>query len=146
MPKDPSPSLEQYTELAEMALPWHAAEVPEPRLLVLNDPLAAELGLDPSWLRTADGVRLLVGNLVPSGATPVAQGYAGQMVLSHDAACFNDWLPQEALPIVTPNWNYLHITKDVIPALKARGVTDEQVKQMMVDNPRRIFERDRNGY
>ena len=74
------------------------------------------------------------------------QGFAGQMVLSHDAACFNDWLPQEALPVITPNWHYLHITRDVIPALKARGVTDEQVKQMMVDNPRRIFERDRKEY
>ena len=34
-------------ELAEMAIPWQAAEVPEPRLLVLNEPLAAELGFDP---------------------------------------------------------------------------------------------------
>ncbi len=74
------------------------------------------------------------------------QGFAGQMVLSHDAACFNDWLPQDALPVMTPNWHYLHITRDVIPALKARGVTDEQVKQMMVDNPRRIFERERKEY
>ncbi|MEP6661135.1 MAG: phosphotriesterase-related protein [Acidimicrobiales bacterium] len=74
------------------------------------------------------------------------QGFAGQMVLSHDAACFNDWLPQEALPVMTPNWHYLHITRDVIPALKARGVTDEQVKQMMVDNPRRVFERERKEY
>jgi phosphotriesterase-related protein len=74
------------------------------------------------------------------------QGFAGQMVLSHDAACFNDWLPQDALPVMTPNWHYLHITRDVIPALKTRGVTDEQVKQMMVDNPRRIFERERKEY
>jgi phosphotriesterase-related protein len=47
---------------------------------------------------------------------------------------------------MTPNWHYLHITRDVIPALKSRGVTDEQVKQMMVDNPRRIFERERKEY
>ena len=50
---------------------------PDPRLLVLNEPLAAELGLDPDWLRSPDGLRLLVGNLVPDGATPVAQAYAG---------------------------------------------------------------------
>ncbi len=60
-----------------MALPWQAEEVLEPRLLVLNEPLATELGLDPAWLRGFDGLRLLVGNLVPSGATPVAQAYAG---------------------------------------------------------------------
>ena len=64
-------------ELAELALPWQAAEVMDPRLLVLNEPLATELGLDPAWLRSSDGLRLLVGNLVPSGATPVAQAYAG---------------------------------------------------------------------
>jgi uncharacterized protein YdiU (UPF0061 family) len=64
-------------EVAEMALPWQADEAPDPRLLVLNEPLAAELGLDPAWLRSPDGVRLLVGNLVPGGATPVAQAYAG---------------------------------------------------------------------
>jgi uncharacterized protein YdiU (UPF0061 family) len=64
-------------ELAEMALPWQAEQAPDPRLLVLNDPLAAELDLDPAWLRSSDGLRLLVGNHVPSGATPVAQAYAG---------------------------------------------------------------------
>lgn len=74
------------------------------------------------------------------------QGYAGQMVLSHDAACFNDWLPQEALPVVTPNWHYTHITRDVVPALKKRGVTDAQVQSMLVDNPRQIFEQPRKAY
>ena len=65
------------TDLAEMALPWRAAEAPDPRLLVLNEELAKDLGLDPDWLRTHEGVQLLIGNLVPSGATPVAQAYAG---------------------------------------------------------------------
>ena len=69
------------------------------------------------------------------------RGHAGRMVLSHDAACFNDWLPEAALPVITPNWNFLHIHNDVIPALKDRGVTDEQIKTMLVDNPRKIFER-----
>jgi uncharacterized protein YdiU (UPF0061 family) len=64
-------------ELAEMALPWQAEEVLDPRLLVLNEPLATELAFDPASLRSFDGLRLLVGNLVPSGATPVAQAYAG---------------------------------------------------------------------
>jgi serine/tyrosine/threonine adenylyltransferase len=64
-------------ELPELALPWRAEEAPEPRLLVVNEPLAAELGLDPEWLRGDNGVRLLVGSSVPAGATPVAQAYAG---------------------------------------------------------------------
>ena len=68
------------------------------------------------------------------------RGHADKMVLSHDASCYFDALPEETLPVVLPNWHYLHIHNDVIPALKARGVTDEQLKTMLVDNPRRIFE------
>jgi uncharacterized protein YdiU (UPF0061 family) len=65
-------------ELPEMCRPERADEVPDPRLLALNEPLAAELGLDPDWLRTPEGLLLLVGNAVPSGAAPVAQAYAGR--------------------------------------------------------------------
>ncbi|MCW2837558.1 MAG: hypothetical protein JWQ15_1672, partial [Marmoricola sp.] len=64
-------------ELPEMAVAWRATEAPDPRLLVLNEALAAELGLDAASLRSPEGERLLVGNLVPDGATPVAQAYAG---------------------------------------------------------------------
>ena len=69
------------------------------------------------------------------------RGHADKMVLSQDAACFNDWLPEAPLPTVLPNWHYLHIHNDVIPALKERGVTDEQIATMLIDNPRKIFER-----
>jgi len=68
-------------------------------------------------------------------------GYAGKMVLSQDASCFMDALPEAAVPVMLPNWHFLHIHNDVIPALKARAVTDQQIKTMMVDNPRKIFER-----
>jgi uncharacterized protein YdiU (UPF0061 family) len=64
-------------ELPELSVPWQAEPAPDPRLLVLNEPLAAELGLDPDWLRSADGLRLLLGTQVPEGAAPVAQAYAG---------------------------------------------------------------------
>ncbi|MCW2679473.1 MAG: hypothetical protein JWM62_874 [Frankiales bacterium] len=64
-------------ELPEMAVRWQAEPAPDPQLLVLNVPLAEQLGLDPDWLRSPEGVRLLVGLHVPEGATPVAQAYAG---------------------------------------------------------------------
>jgi uncharacterized protein YdiU (UPF0061 family) len=60
-----------------MARPWQAAEIADPQVLVLNEPLATELGLDPDWLRSPDGRRLLVGLAAPPGSTPVAQAYAG---------------------------------------------------------------------
>jgi phosphotriesterase-related protein len=68
------------------------------------------------------------------------RGYANKMVLSHDAACFNHWLPERALPAILPRWNYLHIHDDVIPALKRKGVSEEQLRMMLVENPRKIFE------
>ena len=74
------------------------------------------------------------------------RGHADQMVLSHDASCYIDWLPMDQLPVVLPNWNFLHISRDVIPALKERGVTDEQIDQMLVDNPRRYFESPLGAY
>lgn len=63
--------------LPEMAVAWRAEATPAPRLLVLNEPLATELGLEAAWLRTPQGLGLLSGTVVPDGATPVAQAYAG---------------------------------------------------------------------
>lgn len=68
------------------------------------------------------------------------RGHAGKMVLSHDAACYNHWLPERPLPVMLPHWHYLHIHNDVIPALKQNGVTDEQLRTMLVENPAKIFE------
>ena len=68
-------------------------------------------------------------------------GYAGQMVLSHDASCYMDWFPAELLKNNVPNWHFRHISEDVLPALLAAGVSDDQIRQMTVENPRRIFER-----
>jgi len=64
-------------ELPELALEWQGEEAPNPRLLLLNDQFASELGIDPETLRGLEGLRLLTGMLVPLGATPVAQAYAG---------------------------------------------------------------------
>ncbi|OBC14247.1 hypothetical protein A5784_30175 [Mycobacterium sp. 852013-50091_SCH5140682] len=64
-------------ELPELAVEWRAETAPSPQLLVLNDALALELGLDPAWLRTPDGVGLLLGTAIPDAANPVAQAYAG---------------------------------------------------------------------
>ena len=79
---------------------------------------------------------------VDTVAAMCARGHAGRMVLAHDASCYIDWLPEEALPLVLPNWHYLHIHNDVLPALRRRGVTEEQITTMLVDNPRDILSHD----
>jgi phosphotriesterase-related protein len=73
-------------------------------------------------------------------ATLADRGYADRMVLSQDAACYFDWLDHDLKSTVMPNWHYLHISNDVLPALRRRGVTEEQIDQMLVGNPRRYFE------
>ncbi len=76
-------------------------------------------------------------------ATLCGQGYTDRIVLGHDAACYMDFFSgettQEILRQAAPNWHYLHISADVIPALREQGVSDEQVRTMMVDNPHRYF-------
>jgi len=67
------------------------------------------------------------------------RGYADRMVLSHDASCYLDWIPGEVPPSGMEHWNYLHISNDVLPALKQAGVTDAQINVMLVDNPRRFL-------
>jgi phosphotriesterase-related protein len=69
-------------------------------------------------------------------------GFANQIMLSHDTV--NVWLGQ---PIDVPeqyvqafaNWRIDHISKSFIPGLKYLGVTDEQIRAMMVENPRNLF-------
>jgi len=53
------------------------AKVAGPRLIRANAPLARELGVDPDWLASPDGVSALAGNSVPDGADPLAMAYAG---------------------------------------------------------------------
>ena len=91
-------------------------------------------GLD-GYNPTADRVRTV--------ATLCAEGYADRIVLSHDAACYLDYFSgadaQRQLAEIAPNWNFLHISRDVLPALREHGVTEDQITAMLVDNPRRYF-------
>jgi phosphotriesterase-related protein len=85
-------------------------------------------------------VRLPFKKRVEMVAALCRQGYATKMVLSQDAACYNDWFNEKELAARAPRWSYFHILDDVVPALKERGVTDAQIHTMLVENPRRFFE------
>jgi len=60
--------------------------VADPKLLAINDALAAQMGLNAAWLRSDAGVAMLAGNAMPDGAQPLAQLYAGHQ--------FGGWSPQ----------------------------------------------------
>ncbi len=73
-------------DLTGLFQPWQAARVPAPRLLLLNEALADELGLAVHLLRSPWGVGVLAGNESPEGAANVAQAYAGHQ--------FGGWSPR----------------------------------------------------
>jgi uncharacterized protein YdiU (UPF0061 family) len=64
-------------ELTDLTVPWQGAKAPDPRLLVLNEPLATSLGLNVDALKSTDGVGVLSGTSAPAGAKPVAMAYSG---------------------------------------------------------------------
>jgi phosphotriesterase-related protein len=69
-----------------------------------------------------------------------AAGWTDRLVLSHDAGCHMDWFDDEFLRAAQPNWNFLHISHDVLPMMRSRGISEDQISSMMVDAPRRILD------
>ncbi len=67
------------------------------------------------------------------------RGHAGRIVLSHDAMCHVDWFPA-SMSGAWKEWRWTHIPQDVLPEMRRMGISDEDVRTMMVDNPRRILE------
>ena len=72
----------------------------------------------------------------------VGIGYANRIMLSHDYSVrilgrlFE--IPDFAKPLIA-NWSYTHIFRNIIPALKDAGVSDDKIDMMLVENPRRLF-------
>lgn len=64
-------------ELPEAGIAWQPLAAPQPSWLHFNAPLALELGLDAERLGGADGLAWFSGQVLPPGAQPVAQAYAG---------------------------------------------------------------------
>ena len=97
----------------------------------------ATLGMDRFGLDVFNPTENRVATIVALAE----RGYADRMVLAHDASCFIDWFggAHDDVRATMPNWNYLHIGNDVLPALRAAGVSEGQINQMLVDNPRRYF-------
>ena len=94
------------------------------------------LGMD----RFGVDVLLPTADRVSTIAALCREGYAGRMVLAHDASCYIDWFNPDLIKAVAPNWHYEHISNDVLPALQKAGVTANQIVTMMETNPRRYFE------
>jgi len=96
----------------------------------------ATIGMDRFGLE----MMLSTEKRVSTVAELVRRGYAEQMVLSHDACCHIDWFPADLIGRMAPRWNFRHIPDDVLPALRKEGVSEDAIRTMTIDNPRRLFE------
>lgn len=74
-------------------------------------------------------------------ATMVEHGYADRTILSHDASCHIDHFPDGAIEKHMPDWKFTFIPRRFLQMLRERGVSERDIDQMMVLNPRRIFEK-----
>jgi len=68
----------------------------------------------------------------------LGEGYGDRIHLSHDAACFMDFMTGDPF-FADERPDYLLISNRVVPALLDSGVTQEEIDQMMVENPKRFF-------
>ncbi|HQR05082.1 MAG: YdiU family protein [Proteobacteria bacterium] len=64
-------------DLEGLYVRWQAAHAPRPTPIRVNAALAGELGVSPEALMDEQGLAMLAGNVVPAGAEPLAQAYAG---------------------------------------------------------------------
>ena len=70
------------------------------------------------------------------------RGYADRMFLSADSCASIDWFPEEIEQQLleqgaVKDWNTTLIHDQVIPTLRAGGMTDAQLTTMLEENPRR---------
>ena len=69
------------------------------------------------------------------------RGYADRMFLAQDYCSTIDWFPREVQDYLkaqeVPKWSMTFLFEEVIPELEQRGMSREQLDQMMVENPKR---------
>jgi Predicted metal-dependent hydrolase with the TIM-barrel fold len=68
-----------------------------------------------------------------------AEGFAGQLVLSHDANCWSDKDDEERKRAERPDWVFTHVPQSIVPALRAAGVAEADLDLMLRRNPARLL-------
>ncbi|WP_410053107.1 hypothetical protein [Bradyrhizobium sp. SZCCHNR1039] len=60
------------------------------------------------------------------------RGYGDQLVISHD-------IFSKTRLLRYGGHGYQHIYANILPFMRRRGISDEQIRSMMVDTPRRLL-------
>ncbi len=85
--------------------------------------------------------RLPVGQRIDTVVELVRRGYAGRLLLSHDATCYSDNLEPATRLRLWPNCSHSYISQRVLPVLLERGVSQADINQMMIRNPATVLAR-----
>ncbi len=67
-----------------------------------------------------------------------------RIMMSHDALhCWRgrDTGVLDGMMKGSPNWNFAHISRNILPAMRKAGVVDEQIQQLTTNNPLNYFKR-----
>jgi phosphotriesterase-related protein len=67
------------------------------------------------------------------------RGLASRIMLAHDKASFMDWFTAAELDPALPDWHFTYIPSKMLPGLRDRGVTQDQIDQMLIGNPREFL-------
>jgi len=72
----------------------------------------------------------------------VQKGYIEQILVGHDCTIHNHAgnLSPDAMLATMPDWNMSGLFRTFIPRLMELGLTEAQVRKLLVDNPRKFFE------
>jgi len=81
-------------------------------------------------------------NRLTTAAALLERGYEKQMFISADSCASIDWFPEEVIEQMmqagaVKDWTITLVHDQVIPALRERGMTDDQLNTMLVENPKR---------
>ncbi len=116
----------------------HMCDTPDPEVIIDCLKLGFWVGLDRFGLTMSisdeEKCRVLCALL--------EKGYIDRLLLGHDCQVFNqvtDLIPEEMLAKM-PDWNLCGLFRTIIPMLKKAGLTDEDIRTLMVENPNRFFE------
>jgi Predicted metal-dependent hydrolase with the TIM-barrel fold len=98
-----------------------------------------ENGSYVGWDRCGLDIAVPLDEQLDTLAELCKRGYASRLMLSHDKASFMDWFTGAEIDAFLPNWQYTYIHNGVLPGLRERGVTDDQIEQILTRNPRDFF-------
>lgn len=66
-------------------------------------------------------------------------GFHNRIVLSHDTVWCSLGRPLPLHGDLIPNWHPTHVFKNIVPALREAGVSQEKIDAMLIHNPREFF-------